>query len=100
MTLFDIIARASLSERKVKGRSEKEEMEKYSKKTFLIAKTSLSRKQYYKSLTLLNRAGLIIKSKCSSGYVLTISGLVAYAAVTMFKEGTLHSLSQSIRFAV
>ena len=48
----------------------------------------LSRKQYYTSLSLLMRAGLIIKCKGSSVYVLSILGTRVYSALNLIKKGT------------
>jgi hypothetical protein len=82
LTLFEIIAHATLSE------LTNDKNERQCKKTFGAAKNRLSPKQYYTSLSLLMRAGLIIKHKGSSVYVLSILGTRIYSALNLIKKGT------------
>jgi hypothetical protein len=59
--------------------------ERHCKKTFAAAKIGCLPKQYYTSLSLLMRAGLIIKHKGSSVYVLSILGTRIYSALNLIK---------------
>ena len=81
LTLFEIIAHATLSE------LTNDKNERQCKKTFGAAKNRLSPKQYYTSLSLLMRAGLIIKRKGNSVYVLSILGTRVYSALNLIKKG-------------
>jgi predicted transcriptional regulator len=80
LTLLEIIAQATISEDKI------EKNERQCKKTSLAAKNRLSPKQYYTSLSSLMRAGLIIKRKGSSVYVLSILGTRVYSALNLIKK--------------